>query len=324
MMNKERISISQLKEGQNIHKPFIIDNIRPSMTKYGSPCFRADLKDASGMIQAVCWDVDGSITSAQNGEIVEVIGKVGNYNGQAQIVVESLSFVDPADINEDSLPELILPAPIDVEEYKKDLSSFLNSFQDVDVHNICAFVFFCYGEAFESYPAAKSIHHAFKHGLLMHSVDMAKMADSLADLKPGSFNRDLLIAGALLHDIGKVVEFEISSVTGLVTGYSDTGNLIGHSVIGAQMIEEAAGVVGARSEVVELLKHMVLAHHGEPNCGSARVPMTIEAELLHKLDSLDSRRRIYEESIAQTPKGEYSGKIYALGHAIYHHEVVCF
>ena len=122
-----------------------------------------------------------------------------------------------------------------------------------------------------------------------------------------------------IHDVGKVQEFEVSPVTGLVTGYTTDGNLVGHSVIGAQLIEEAAAVVGARSEVVQLLKHMVLAHHGDPSCGAAKEPATIEAELLHDLDLLDSRRQIYVENLALTPEGEFSPRVFALGRPIYHH-----
>lgn len=314
--------ITDLKEGQSVSAPFIIDNVCPKTTKQGDPFFFAELKNASGKISAVCWEPDGCVTPAQNGEIVFIVGTVGSYNGQPQLRIESVELVSPGEINEELLDALVPSAPIDPVEYAKALEDLVFSIQDEDIREICNFVlFYKYKEEFAVYPAAKTVHHACRHGLLMHSVDMARMADTMSSLKPDSFNRDLLVAGALLHDVGKVLEFEVSPTTGLVVDYSNDGKLLGHSVLGAQEIEAAAGTVDARPEVTQLLKHMVLAHHGDPSCGAAKEPMTIEAELLHDLDLLDSRREIYEESLSNTPSGDHSTKIYALGHTIYNHQV---
>lgn len=319
-MNDNHTNISDLREGQSVHELLLIDNIRPSVTRQGNSFYFAEVKDATGKMSAVCWEPDGSVTDAQNGTIVTVIGTVGSYNGQLQICIESAAPVDPADVSEDVLHALVPSAPIDLEEYKQALADLIASIRDGEIRDICEYTLrCCWWEEFTTYPAAKSCHHAFRYGLLMHSVDMARLAEQLLALKPGCVNRDLLIAGILLHDVGKVTEFAVSPVTGLVTGYTAAGNLVGHSVLGAQEIEEAAAVVGARSEAVQLLKHMVLAHHGDPNCGAAKEPATIEAELLHALDLLDSRRQIYVENLALTPEGEFSAKIFALGRAIYHH-----
>ena len=314
--------IADLKEGQSISAPFIIDNICHRTTKQGDPFFFAELKNASGKISAVCWEPDDSITPAQNGEIVFVVGTVGNYNDQPQIRIESAELAASDEISERLIDALVPAAPIDPAEYTKDMKELVFSIQDEDIRGICNFeLFYKRKDEFASYPAAKTIHHAYRHGLMIHSVDMARMADCLAKLKPASFNRDLLIAGALLHDIGKITEFAVSPVTGLVTDYSLIGKLYGHSVLGVQEIEDAAAVVGARPEVVQMLSHMVLAHHGDPSCGAAKEPMTIEAELLHDLDLLDSRREIFEDTLANTPSGEYSAKNHTLGRAIYNHQV---
>lgn len=319
-MKYNHINISDLREGQTVQELFLIDSIRPSVTRQGNNFYFAEVKDATGKMSAVCWEPDGSITEAQNGTVIAAIGTVGSYNGQLQFCIESAVPAEPADVCEDVLNALVPSASIDREEYTQALAGFISSIQDGEIRDICEYTLCCcWWEQFTAYPAAKSCHHAFRYGLLMHTVDMARMADQLLLLKPGCVNRDLLIAGILLHDVGKVQEFEVSPVTGLVTGYTTDGNLVGHAVIGAQLIEEAAAVVGARSEVVQLLKHMVLAHHGDPSCGAAKEPATIEAELLHDLDLLDSRRQIYVENLALTPEGEFSGRIFALGRPIYHH-----
>ena len=108
-----------------------------------------------------------------------------------------------------------------------------------------------------------------------------------------SVNRDLLLAGILLHDIGKVCEFKVSPATGLVIGYTEEGNLLGHSVLGVREITEAADIVAARPEVSLMLQQMVFSHHGDPTAGAAKVPMTIEAQILHDLDSLDSQKQVF-------------------------------
>lgn len=321
-MNETHINISDLKEGLTVHGTYIIDNICPKVTKAGNNFFFAEVKDASGKMNAVCWEPDGVITAAQNGEIVDIIGTISSYNDQLQFSIESAEIADPAAVDEDLLNTLVPSAPIDLDAYKQTVASLVDSIQDEDIREICVFeLFYKRGQEFLTYPAAKTVHHACRHGLLMHSVDMARMGDCLAKLKPGTFNRDLMIAGTLLHDIGKVVEFEVSPVTGLVTDYSVIGKLYGHAVLGVQEIEDAAAIVGARPEVVQLLSHMVLAHHGDPSCGAAKEPAFIEAELLHDLDLLDSRRQIYEENLSLTPKGEFSPKVFSLGRAIYNHQL---
>lgn len=256
-MSKEHSKISDLKEGQAVHAAYLLSNIRPSVTKLGSPFFFAELKDASGTIPAVCWKPDGSITPEQNGSIFTIAGTVTSYNEQLQFSIETAELINPADINDALLSELVPTAPINLEEYTQALSDLIFSIQDQDIREICNFeLLFNVYDKFIRYPAAKTVHHAFLHGLLMHSVDMAKLADTMSTLKPNAFSRDLLIAGALMHDVGKTIEFEVSPVTGLVTGYTAEGNLLGHSTIGAREVEEAASTVGARDEVSLLLQHM--------------------------------------------------------------------
>ena len=311
--------ISGLKEGDSIRSGYIIDSIRPNTTRQGSPYFFAELKDASGKICAVCWQPDGTISPEQNGEIVMISGVVGSYNGQLQICIKSVDILNRNDISEEMISALVPTAPIDVEAYKQDIISFVRSIQDKDIREICIFEFMRNWDQFIVIPAGKSCHHAFRHGLLMHTIDMARMADCIYTLAPNGINRDLLIAGVLLHDMGKIKEFVISPITDLVTAYCDEGNMIGHPVLGANEIDVAASTVDARPEIVNLLKHIVLSHHGDPNCGSVKEPVIIEAELVHALDMLDSRREIYLETLAVTPICSWSPKVYALNRSIYRH-----
>ena len=174
---------------------------------------------------------------------------------------------------------------------------------------------------FTTIPAGKSVHHAFRHGLLMHTADMASLADTIAAGNSTHINRDLLLGGILLHDIGKLREFVLSPVTGLVTGYTDEGNLLGHSVLGAMMVGEAGARAGAGTQVIMNLQHMLLSHHGDPAAGASKVPMTIEAELLHDLDKLDSRRQIFTEQLQDAPPFCYTSQVPALDRRLYRHGI---
>ena len=129
-------------------------------------------------------------------------------------------------------------------------------------------------------------------------------------------NRDLLLAGTLLHDIAKIREFRLSSL-GMVKDYSVEGQLLGHLVMGAQEIAEVAAELNIPQEKSVLLQHLVLSHHGEPEFGAAVRPMCAEAELLHLIDMMDSRMEIYAETLAEMEPGSFSGRIFALEKKIY-------
>ena len=298
---------------------YIINDIQLCKTRAGNQYLRATLRDAFGMIGMVFWDYDGELTSADNGAIVDVVGMVGTYRDALQLCVEQLAPADLSTWDAEDLAALVPSAPIDVSAYCTYVANLVRSIALPDLREICDCLLTSYWDHFCVIPAGKSVHHAFLHGLLMHTVDMAVVAETVAANNKGTVNRDLLIAGVLLHDIGKVIEFETSPLTGLVTGYSKHGNLMGHSVLGALLIAQAAEDIGTDPECSMLLQHMLLSHHGDPASGAAKVPLTIEAEILHDLDMLDSRKQIYAENLLHVQPHDYSPYIPALERRIYHH-----
>jgi 3'-5' exoribonuclease len=175
-----------------------------------------------------------------------------------------------------------------------------------------------YGEQVRTIPAAKSVHHSFLNGLLMHTLSMLKAADFLAAQYSEVIDRNLLIAGTLLHDFAKCDEFTTSPL-GLVTDYSVKGQLLGHPVMGAQAVACAAAKLNIPEEKSALLQHMILSHHGEPEYGAAVRPVCAESELLSYIDMIDSRMEIYRETLSETPVGEFSQRIFALDRKVYHH-----
>ena len=160
----------------------------------------------------------------------------------------------------------------------------------------------------------------FLSGLLMHTLNMLRLADFLAMQYADTVDRSLLLAGTLLHDFGKEQEFTFSDL-GLVTDYSTKGQLLGHLVMGAQEVGEAAAQLGIPEEKSVLLQHLLLSHHGEPQFGAAVLPQCAEAELLSLIDQIDSRMEIYREVLAPLKAGEFSQRVFALDNRrVYKHQ----
>lgn len=311
-------SIQAFSVGMQIFGYYIIRSIRISVTRTGTPYITATLTDASGSVGMVCWDVDGTISPAVNGSIVFVCGTVGTYRDKIQLCVETMELGKPEELEDDELSAVIPCAPIDCDKYSRYIYNQVQSISNPEIRAICDDLLGNNWDLFSTIPAGMSIHHAFRCGLLMHTADMAMLADTIAEGNP-HIDRDLLLAGVLLHDIGKLREFNVSPATGLVTDYTEEGNLIGHSVIGAMMIAEAGARTGAGRQTVLLLQHMLLAHHGDPASGAARQPMIIEAEILHDLDKTDSRAQMCAETLSSVPANCYTPQIPALGRRLYQH-----
>ena len=172
------------------------------------------------------------------------------------------------------------------------------------------------GEKLEWFPAAQRMHHAERSGLLHHTTDMLRMAKAMLEVYPW-LNRDLLLAGVILHDLGKLEELK-SDESGNVTDYTRDGQLLGHLVRGITLLNRAAEQTGVHGEILVLLEHMLLSHHGEAEYGSPRPPMFPEAEALHWLDMMDARMNTMKTAWEKTPEGAFSERISSLERRIYH------
>ena len=320
-MNNNHVFINSLAVGMKVYGAYIVSNIRFAVTRTGNPYLTATLTDASGSIGMVCWEVDGTLNPSMNGRIIEISALVGTYRDKLQLCVELMEEADTDLMESDELSAVIPTAPIDPNAYDQYVYNLVQSIENPEICAICDDLLRGNRDCFYTIPGGMNVHHAFRHGLLMHTADMAMMAETIIMKNPDTVNRDLLLAGVLLHDIGKLHEFVTSPVTGLVTGYSDAGNLIGHSVLGALMIAEAGARTGASMEIVQMLQHMVLSHHGDPAAGAAKEPITIEAEILHDLDKLGSRKQVCAVQLAQVPSGSYTPKLPTLGRRLYRHKI---
>lgn len=275
------------------------------------------LSDKSGEINAKLWSYFPAVHGEyQTGDIVKVRGTVSQYNGNPQLRIEKIRMAFPEDGVDPS--DFVQSSEYSGEQMWQELYSRAEGFKDGDLKAIVTALLTEHKSALLFWPAAFKLHHAILGGLLMHTLSIVKLCESVCEIYP-FVDRDLLLAGAMLHDIAKTREYEISSA-GLATGYSVKGNLIGHLAEGAIMIRQTAEKLGIESEAVTLLEHMVLSHHGEPDFGAAVRPMFIEAELLSELDMMDARMYEMREATADTEKGEFSGRMWSMDNRkLYNH-----
>ena len=309
-------SINAMTPGDEIEGYYILKSANPKVAANGKPFLTGALSDRTGTMELKVWDYTGPLTAADEGTVVKVRGTVGEYRGTAQFTaarIRQAAQEDPVDVS-----ALVPTAPIDCGAAMEDLRRAAASITDPVYRAVAEAMLEAHGETLASIPAAKSVHHAFLGGLLMHTANMVKIADFLAGMYPETIDRSLLLTGTLLHDFAKEKEFTFSGL-GLVTDYSLPGQLIGHLVMGAQEVQQCAQELGISEEKSLLLQHMILSHHGEPEFGAAVRPMCAEAELLSEIDLIDSRMEIYAEALQDLPVGSFSNRIFALDKKIYRH-----
>lgn len=275
------------------------------------------LSDKNGEINAKLWSYVPAVHGEyESGDIVKVRGTVSQYNGNPQLRIEKIRMTFPED--NVSAEDFVQTAEYSGEQMWQELYNIASTFNDADLRSIVKTMLSEHKSELLFWPAAFKLHHAIRSGLLMHTLSIVRLCERAAEIYP-FIDKDLLIAGAILHDIAKTSEYEMSQ-TGLATGYTVKGNLIGHLAVGAMMIENTAKKLGIESEVVMLLQHMVLSHHGEPDFGAAVRPMFIEAELLSELDMLDARIYEMREATADTGTGEFSGRMWSMDNRkLYNH-----
>ena len=312
------LSIEQMQRGMDVEGFYLLKAAFAKVTASGKPFLTAVLADESGTIEAKVWDYSGPIGERDAGKVIKIRGSVSDYRGALQITVDKLRLA--TDDDHVDVSRLVSVAPIDREAGYDEVKALVSTIEDADHRAVCEEMLRRHEAAFRTIPAAKSVHHSFLSGLLMHTYNMLRLADFLAMQYADTVDRSLLLAGTLLHDFGKEQEFTFSDL-GLVTDYSTKGQLLGHLVMGAQEVGEAAAQLGIPEEKSVLLQHLLLSHHGEPQFGAAVLPQCAEAELLSLIDQIDSRMEIYREVLAPLKAGEFSQRVFALDNRrVYKHQ----
>ncbi len=310
--------ICDFAAGDQVEGCYVLKSAQGRTTASGKPFLAAVLMDRSGAIEAKVWDYSGPVSAADEGSAVKVRGSVSEFRGALQLSVDRIRLTAEGDHVD--LSRLVPTAPMDAEQGFHTVERIVDTITDRDYRAICKKMLERHGQALRTIPAAKSVHHSFLGGLLMHTCTMLQAADFLAGLYAGVVDRSLLLAGTLLHDFAKAEEFRFSPL-GLVTEYSVKGQLLGHLVMGAQEAARVAEELGVPEEKSVLLQHMLLSHHGQPEFGAAVAPACAESELLSLIDTMDSRMEIYREAMEETQPGQFSKRIFALEKRIYRHDL---
>ena len=297
--------ISEFKDGEHISGQFLVNTSAKGINNQGSAYMNLELKDASGTINAKKWEANAEDESVYaQGNVVYIDAEVLKYKDSLQVKILSGEIVDPKDID---VVKFIKQPPVPKEELIERFNKHVESIKNEDCRKILDYEIKRLSPKLFEYPAAVSVHHDYGSGLLMHTVSMADLGIYLANYYP-NVDKDILLTGILLHDMGKTIEFEGP----IVYKYSLTGRLLGHITIMVSEIRRAAEGLKITSEVPLLLEHMVLSHHGSNEFGSPILPMTKEALLLSLIDNLDSKMVIVEKALEGVNPGEFSTKVYPL------------
>lgn len=253
---------------------------------------------------AKVWRFDNNGQFEQN-DVVEIEYTLDNYKGKAQLTITTIKKV-PSEM----IKEFIPASEYDGKVVFSMLLKKVNEFKDEELKAIVKDIMLTNREALEVYPAAYRLHHAIVGGLMLHTASIVEMAEKTCEVYP-NINRELLLSGAILHDVAKTFEMQTGK-TGLCSGYTVGGELIGHLVKGAIFIDETAKKLGIDSEKVTLLEHMILSHHGVPEYGSPVRPMFLEAEILSTLDALDATIFEINNATGKVEAGEFTDRQWAL------------
>ena len=285
-----------------IQMTMLVKSSARGISTSGSPYLSVIFQDKSGSIEAKMWSItENDELLCTPGQVLLVEGTVTMYRGHPQIRIEDIQPVESSHINYE---KLIPTAPLSTEELKKRVYDYVDLIEDKEIKEITHHIIKEREEEYFSYPAATTVHHAFMGGLAFHSLTICSDALKIATNYP-QLNKDYLISGSLLHDIGKLVE-----LSGYIaTNYTLEGNLLGHLQIGAMILNDAAKKVKINEEKLILLSHIIVSHHGKAEYGAIKPPMTLEAYVMHNLDDLDSKMEMLSSTLENVEPGEFSKKI---------------
>ena len=292
-----RIPINQMRPYDTIDQAFIVKDRQFGTTKAGQPFAKVMLADATGGIMGMLWDVtDAAKAALVQSKYVVVKGTVGTYNNAPQLTVQ---FVEAAPQDKINVADFLPTTDKDVQALFKRLKVIMAMVENKHLIELVRAVFtdkeLC--DKFRRAPAAVQMHHAYIGGLLEHTLSMAEAALKLCE-HYATLKRELLLVGVLVHDIGKVDEFSYETSI----EYSDVGRLVGHIAIGISMLEKKAAAIGGfPQELLDVLKHYILSHHGQAEFGAIRQPMTAEALALHYIDNLDAKLAAFWKATAEHP-----------------------
>ncbi|GLH74976.1 HD family phosphohydrolase [Geothrix limicola] len=310
--------IRNLKEGDAFQGFLLAQEAAYKVSAKGSEYLELKLSDASGDLKAFLWDIraiEGDMDAIHADVFLRVKGSVTSYNGRLQMKLDKARFAADAEVGDFSAFFPVSARP--VLEMLAEMDGLIDSVRDPWIQGLLRALFVENGDlraAFALAPAAKSMHHAYLGGLLEHTLSILGMAERACAHYRG-LNRDLVVAGVFLHDVGKTAELSYQRSF----GYTDAGNLLGHIALESEWISRAVGKIpGFPEELRMQILHIVLSHHGRLEFGSPVLPKTPEALLVHYLDDLDGKLEVMFRAIRdEAESGSWSSYNRALDRMVY-------
>ena len=298
-------TIAELKDGDRISSQFLVNGCTKGVTTASRSYLTISLQDATGTMDGKKWDIapkDEEIFAP--GNIVLVEAEVLSYKNALQMKILSGEALPLEGVD---YTRFVPSSPVSKEVLVKKLQDYLDSLKNPDVKKLTEYLVKKHYDAYVDYPAAVRNHHNYASGLLYHSLCMADDAEALCKLYP-SLNRDVLIAGAIIHDIGKTIELSGP----IATKFTLEGKLLGHISIMQAEVKEAADTLGMTGEIPTIMEHMVLSHHNQPDYGSPVPPETREALALAMIDDFDAKMNILDKAYQGVVPGEWTQKVFTI------------
>jgi 3'-5' exoribonuclease len=302
MTNDKKTFINQISDGQHIEALFLVKEMSRAETRSGKPYLILTLMDRSGELPARLWDnVDALLPECKPGSLVFVAGQAQTYRETLQLKVDTVK--SAAAKGQEML--LFLPSSrLDINDMADQIVAMAQNVAEPSCRKLLLKFFndTSFFADFQVAPAAKNMHHAYLGGLLEHTLSVSRLAEAVSGLYP-ALDRDLLLTGSLLHDIGKVEELSCRSYP---FDYTDQGRLVGHLVLGVKMIQDRINsIADFPDELATRLYHLVLSHHGRYEFGSPTLPMMGEAFVLNFIDDLDAKLNYMGRLEEQAPEDGY-------------------
>ncbi len=303
------VNIKDFTEGTSITEFLLIKDFAIRTSSNGKDYADLTLIDKTGSINAKVWDLTSEVMQELSlGEIVKVRADVTMFKNSLQLRIKKIRKANEDDTIEKN--DLVPSAPIRGVVLADNVMNYIKEINDAEIMKLTETIFNSKRDKLMYYPAAKVNHHSIMSGLLYHTYTMLQTAEALCNVYK-DINKDFVIAGVVLHDICKINEMDSDEI-GIVSDYTKEGYLLGHIIIGVNEIEVVGRQLEIDKEKIMMLQHMILSHHYEPEFGSPKRPMFLEAEILHYLDVLDTRIYDFKHETEKIKKGEFSQHIYSL------------
>lgn len=294
--------INEILENERVIGHFLCKRKELRESRAGKSFLSLKLADKTGILDGKVWEITNDIGQCEEGEMIKVDGTTTLYNGELQLKITKMRRSLPSEYN---IEDYVAVSKREIGEMFGKIENMIKGVKNKFVRTLLENIFIEHEKIsalFKSHSAAMHMHHSFMGGLLEHTLSVAEISLMLG-ARYKHVNMDLLLAGALLHDIGKI--YELTAMP--MVEYTDDGQMLGHIIIGVELVTcEAAKIENFPHDLASLIKHLIISHHGEYEFGSPKLPSTPEAMILHYADNVDAKLTMFDDILDTTP-GQWSG-----------------